>query len=424
MSVSQPFTLNHQLPKGYKQTEVGVIPEEWEVRPLGELASVSAGGTPSRSNPQYWNGDIPWVTTSEVDFYIITRAEQFITKEGLSNSAAKLLPPGTLLMALYGQGKTRGKTGILGIEAATNQACAAILLYRTVSPAFIFHFLSSQYENIRKLSNTGNQENLNGSLVRAISILCPPLAEQRAIAEALSDVDGLLGALDRLIAKKRDLKQAAMQQLLTGQTRLPGFAPAKPRLKQTAVGTIPDDWDFERVQPLAAITTGSRNTQDRVEDGAYPFFVRSSTVERINSYSYEGEAVLTAGDGVGTGKVFHYINGRFDCHQRVYRISDFSPRLVGRFFFLVFSTRFYDRIMSMTAKSSVDSVRMEMIANMLIPLPSAAEQTAIAEVLSEMDGELAGLEQRREKTRALKQGMMQELLTGRTRLVPPSGTTE
>jgi type I restriction enzyme S subunit len=162
---------------GYKQTEVGFIPEKWDVKRLGELASISAGGTPSRANAHYWDGNIPWVTTSEVNFYTITHAEQFITKEGLNNSPAKLLPPGTLLMALYGQAKTRGKIGILGIEAATNQACAAISLSRNVSPDFIFHFLVSQYEAIRKLSNTGNQENLNGSLVRSISILLPPLSE-------------------------------------------------------------------------------------------------------------------------------------------------------------------------------------------------------------------------------------------------------
>ncbi|MFO1001391.1 MAG: restriction endonuclease subunit S [Planctomycetaceae bacterium] len=139
--------------------------------------------------------------------------------------------------------------------------------------------------------------------------------------------------------------------------------------------------------------------------------------EDQHAFSFDGEAVLTAGDGVGTGKVFHYINGKANWHQRVYKISDFSGRLTGRFFYLVFSTRFYDRIMSMTAKSSVDSVRMEMIADMLIPLPSAAEQTAIASVLSDMDAELSALEQRLAKTRALKQGMMQELLTGKTRLI-------
>ena len=146
--------------------------------------------------------------------------------------------------------------------------------------------------------------------------------------------------------------------------------------------------------------------------------MRSQNIERINSHSFDGEAVLTAGDGVGTGRVFHYINGKCDVHQRVYRISDFSDRTNGYFFYLYFSTHFYNRIMQMTAKSSVDSVRRDMIARMIIPLPpTKAEQTAIASVLTEMGGELAVLEQRREKTRALKQAMMQELLTGRTRLV-------
>jgi type I restriction enzyme S subunit len=186
----------------------------------------------------------------------------------------------------------------------------------------------------------------------------------------------------------------------------------------TEAGEIPEDWNLDYVERIAHITTGNRNTQDNVEDGQYPFFVRSQKVERINTYSFDGEAVLTAGDGVGTGKVFHYINGKFDVHQRVYRISDFSEQVNGYFFYFYFSTRFYDRIMQMTAKSSVDSVRREMIARMLVPLPpTKAEQTAIAKVLRDMDAELATLEQRREKTRALKQAMMQELLTGRTRLV-------
>jgi type I restriction enzyme S subunit len=245
----------------------------------------------------------------------------------------------------------------------------------------------------------------------------PRLREQRVIAEALSDVDGLLGGLDRLIAKKRDLKQATMQQLLTGQIRLPGFDGVS-GTKPTEVGDIPEDWNLECIQNFAQITTGSKNTEDQVEDGQYPFFVRSQRVESINTYSFDGEAVLTAGDGVGTGKVFHYINGKFDVHQRVYRISDFSKHVNGYFFYLYFSTHFFSRIMQMTAKSSVDSVRREMISRMLIPLPpTKAEETAIAEVLTEMDAEIAALEQRREKTRALKQAMMQELLTGKTRLI-------
>jgi len=187
--------------------------------------------------------------------------------------------------------------------------------------------------------------------------------------------------------------------------------------KRTEVGVIPEDWNLDSIENVAHITTGSKNTQDRVEDGQYPFFVRSQIVERINSYSFDGEAVLTAGDGVGTGKVFHYINGRFDVHQRVYRISNFSERINGYFFYLYFSTHFYSRIMQMTAKSSVDSVRRDMIARMLIPVPSTkTEQRAIAEALSDVDALLAGLDRLIAKKRDLKQAAMQQLLTGQTRL--------
>jgi len=252
--------------------------------------------------------------------------------------------------------------------------------------------------------------------IRTLEVPLPPLPEQRSISQALSDVNALIASLDKAIDKKRAIKTATMQQLLTGKKRLPGFGEGK-GYQKTEIGVIPSDWKVEKVGTLASITTGSRNTQDRVDDGKYPFFVRSQTIERINSYAFDGEAVLTAGDGVGTGKIFHYINEKFDIHQRVYKISHFKPELNGFFFYKYFSNHFYDRIMSMTAKSSVDSVRMEMIAEMIVPLPKPEEQRAIATVLSDMDAEVAALETRIAKTQALKQGMMQALLTGRVRLV-------
>jgi type I restriction enzyme, S subunit len=183
------------------------------------------------------------------------------------------------------------------------------------------------------------------------------------------------------------------------------------KYKQTEVGLIPSDWEVDYIKYLAVIKTGSRNTQDRIENGLYPFFVRSQTVERINSYSFDGEAVLTAGDGVGVGKVIHYVNEKFDCHQRVYRISDFSKKIDGYYFFLYFSNNFLNRIMQMTAKSSVDSVRMNMIADMIIPLPpTIAEQTAIATALSDADALISSLEKLIAKKRNIKQGAMQQLL--------------
>ena len=121
------------------------------------------------------------------------------------------------------------------------------------------------------------------------------------------------------------------------------------------------DWEVKKLGDLANIGTGKKDTQDKVEDGKYPFFVRSQIVERINSYSFDGEAILTAGDGVGVGKVFHYINGKFDYHQRVYKLSDFKEGTSGRYIYEYFKKNFIREVTKYTAKTSVDSVRMEMI---------------------------------------------------------------
>ena len=185
--------------------------------------------------------------------------------------------------------------------------------------------------------------------------------------------------------------------------------------KMTKLGWIPEDWEVDSISNHTAIKTGNSDTQDREDDGLYPFFVRSNTIERINKYSFDGEAVLTSGDGVGVGKIYHYIDGKFDYHQRVYNIHGFDSSLDGKFFYYFFSNHFYRRVMSMTAKGSVDSVRMEMIAKMLIPLPPLPEQQKIATILSTWDKAINNLEPLISEKETLKKGLMQVLLTGKKR---------
>ncbi len=192
--------------------------------------------------------------------------------------------------------------------------------------------------------------------------------------------------------------------------------------KQTELGIIPKDWDIVKVDNLVSITTGSKNTQDKIDDGKFPFFVRSQDIERINTYSFDKEAILTAGDGVGTGKIFHYINCKFDVHQRVYVMADFVDKLNGKYFYWQFKSKFYDHVMSMTAKSSVDSIRREMIADMPILMPRLLkEQQEIAKALGDADALIEGLEKLIVKKRLIKQGTMQELLIGKRRLPGFSG---
>lgn len=185
--------------------------------------------------------------------------------------------------------------------------------------------------------------------------------------------------------------------------------------KQTEIGVIPEDWDCVAAKHLMKIETGSRNTEQKTDIGKYPFFVRSQKVERIDTYHYDCEAVLTAGDGVGTGKVFHHYIGKFDAHQRVYVMSNFDG-ITGRYFYNYFSENFGNEVSKYTAKSSVDSVRRDMIAEMLIPTPTILEQERIAEALSDVDSMISSLEKLIAKKKAIKQGAMQELLTGKKRL--------
>ena len=183
------------------------VPEGWRKKTLEDIANVSSGGTPSRGKPEYWNGAIPWVTTAEIDFCEIFDTTEKITEDGLNNSSAKLFPIGTVLLAMYGQGKTRGKVAKLGIEATTNQACAAIVFKHNFCVDYYYQYLRSQYDNIRNLSNSGSQENLSGSIVKSIQVPVPPLPEQQKIAQILSTWDKAITTTEQLLANNQQPKK-------------------------------------------------------------------------------------------------------------------------------------------------------------------------------------------------------------------------
>ncbi|MGU3814092.1 restriction endonuclease subunit S [Vibrio diabolicus] len=198
------------------------LPMHWSFLKLGSVAKVTSGGTPSRKKASFWeNGTIPWITTGEVNFNCITNSSQKITDEGLKNSAAKMFPPDTILMAMYGQGQTRGRVAMLGIEASTNQACAAIICSKKLNPHFCYHYLSSQYEKIRAIGNEGSQKNLNGQIIKDILIPCPNLEEQEQIALVLSTIDEKITLLAKQKSETQQLKKGLMQKLLTGEWRVP-----------------------------------------------------------------------------------------------------------------------------------------------------------------------------------------------------------
>lgn len=191
---------------------------KWIKSTINGVASVSSGGTPSRSQPEYWDGDIPWVTTTLIDFNTIYSANEYITEAGLNNSSAKIYKKNTILMAMYGQGKTRGQVAKLGGEAAINQACAAITLKKTVLTEFVFQNLASRYEEIREIreiSNDGGQKNLSSTLIKDIPFSYPDVksGEQQKIADCLSSIDSVVESQAQKVELLKAHKVGLMQQL-------------------------------------------------------------------------------------------------------------------------------------------------------------------------------------------------------------------
>jgi len=405
---------------GYKKTKLGWIPEEWKISKLTDLVKPSR---PIRygivQTGKYIEDGIPCIrvvdlTKGELDRKLMIRTSPKI------NVAYKktVVQENDIIFALRGAiGKvTKIDKKIAGINITRGTALISPCI--EIEPNYLLWQIRSEnvIRNIMiRVSGSALKEIPIGELKKVLVPVSSSRKEQKKIAKILSTWDKAIQKLEQLIQKKQQLKKGLMQVLLTGEMRFKEFV-QKAGFKETKLGQMPQDWEIEEIGRLTKICTGNKDTQDRIENGKYPFFVRSNTIERINSFSFDGEAILTSGDGVGVGKIFHYLNERFDYHQRVYNIHEFNQNLNGKYFFFYFSNHFYRRVKRMSAKNSVDSVRMDMISKMNIPLPVKEEQKKIAQVLNTCDQEINQLEKELAAFKQQKKGLMQVLLTGEKRV--------
>ncbi|MCO5253850.1 MAG: restriction endonuclease subunit S [Bacteroidetes bacterium] len=404
----------------YKQTEVGLIPSDWELVELGSISNISSGGTPNRGIAAYWNGGIPWVTTSQIDFNTINQSFEFITEEGLNNSAAKIYKKGTLLMAMYGQGKTRGKVAILGIDATTNQACAAIYVNKDILKEYVFCNLSGRYDEIRNLSNTGNQENLSGELIKKILIPLPPTkAEQSAIATALSDADALINSLEKLIAKKRNIKQGAMQQLLQPKE---GWLNKSLGEIGEITGAGVDKLIVEGETPVRLVNYMDVFNRDFIYSKELNHWVTAPSHKANKCSVKQGDIFFTPSSEMRYDIAVSAV-AMEDIPDAVYSYHLVRLRLFEdwdlNFRTYIFKTKYFlgqaEQICEGSGKRYVITLPKFRSMKIFYP-PTKEEQTRIATILSDMDAEIATLEAKLEKYRKVKLGMMQNLLTGKIRL--------
>ncbi len=423
-----------EVKPGYQQTDVGVIPEEWETRPCSEVSERIMVGIVIRPTQYYVTNGVPAFRSANIREDGITDLDLvFISEESNAVLAKSQTQSGDVLTV---------RTGYPGTSAVVHSRhegcnCIDILITRPskkLDSEWLAIWINSPFGKEQVLRNQGGlaQKHFNVGDMRNLVVALPPLPEQRAIAEALSDVDGLLGGLDRLIAKKRDLKQAAMQQLLTGQTRLPGFH---------------GEWDKVELGSLFSFKNGLNKGKE--------FFGHGTPI--VNYMDVFGNAGILCSKLEGRVSLTKQEIKNFDVRKGdvLFTRTSETPEEIGMASVILdepYETVFSGFVLRGRPKNDIlcddfkaYCFRAPLVRNQIISkasyttraltngrilsavtlsVPTKAEQTAIAEVLTEMDGELAALEQRREKTRALKQAMMQELLTGRTRLVVGCGLAD
>jgi type I restriction enzyme S subunit len=386
---------------GYKQTEVGVIPEDWEVSSLGQLGSWKGGATPSMQNPSFWeNGTIPWVSSGDVKRPLLFDAPMKITSHAVKNSSTTLLPANSIVIVT--------RSGILRkylpvaknvLPLAINQDIKALIPAANHVPDYLLHLLLWSGPQIlaRCMKSGTTVESVEFRWLKSFAVPLPPTkAEQEAIAEALSDADALIESLERLLAKKRHLKQGAMQQLLTGKKRLPGFS---------------GEWEVKRLGDMLTICHGKSQRGVESTDGPYPILATGGRIGWSSRFLHDKPSVLIGRKG--TINQPQYMETPFWTVDTLFYSVIHEPNH-AKFLFYRFCLIDWKQH---NEASGVPSLNARTIEAIQVSSPGSEEQTAIATVLSDMDAELAALEEKLAKARALKQGMMQELLTGRIRLV-------
>lgn len=347
----------------------------WERRRLGDIAELIGGGTPSTSIPEFWDGDINWYTPAEITEQIyLSSSRRKITEQGYKHSSAKILPIGTIL---FTSRAGIGKTAILSKEACTNQGFQSIVPNKDELNSY---FIFIQTEKLKKYAETVGAGStfveVSGKQMENMKLMIPStILEQNTIGQYFSKLDTLVTLQQRKLKMLKEFKKTLLSKM---------FPKGGENIPEIRFNGYTNNWEQKLIKYICSISTGKSNTQDQVDDGIYPFFIRSEKPVRSNKYLYDCEAVITIGDG-NIGKVFHYINGKFDLHQRCYKMTNFD-NIQGKYFYHYFSANFYNRAMRMSAKGTVDSVRFEMIANMEIKIPEDFyEQIKISNCLSKID---------------------------------------
>ena len=405
-----------EIRPGYKKTEIGVIPEDWEVNEFGDVIDgFSSGQTPYRAISDYYKGNIPWITSGELNYNVITDTIEKITIEGVKAANLKMIPKGTFLFAITGleAAGTRGSCAITGIEATTNQSCMALYPKKNVliTPYLFHYYVKYGNELAFKYCQGTKQQSYTGGTARKLPIIVPSsVREQTAIATALSDADILITSSEKLIEKKRNIKQGVMQLILRPQR----------------------GWEVKELGDICEMYSGGTplTSNSNYYNGTIPWVVIAD-ITKAGKYISETEKTIS-NEGLINSSAKMFKKGILlfamyasigktaialmdtTCNQAILGIQPKSIDTEYLYYFLSFNQKHFTTIGQTGTQSNLSK---DIVQKIEIPLPSIEEQTRIATILSDMDAEIASLEAKLEKYRNIKRGMMQNLLTGKIRLV-------
>ncbi len=394
--------------KENKTTEFGLIPSDWQIKEFQDvMTGFFSGATPYRGRPEYYKGQINWITSGELNYNIITDTNEKITEEAVRNTNLKILPKGTFLFAITGleaEG-TRGSCAMTGIDATTNQSCMALFPFESLDVKYLYHYYvwKGKMLALRYCQGT-KQQSYTGKIARKLPIILPPTkSEQTAIANALSDTDALIENLEKLIAKKRNIKQGVMQELL------------KPR----------NGWGIKKLGDFIRLQTGFPFSSEYFSDNPKgQRLIKNRDLRSDDSivyYSgdYAKEFIVQNDDLlIGMDGDFEPVlwkKGNALLNQRVGRVLKLKEISIP---FLSFTLlKELKEIEVRTSSTTVKHLSHFDINKIEMPLPNFEKQNHIATILTDMDADIYALEKKLNKIKQIKQGMIQTLLTGKIRLV-------
>jgi len=429
-------------PPGYKRTEVGVIPEDWEIKHLGEIGRGIIGLTYSPRDVSH--DGILVLRASNIGDNSLVFDDNVLVKTDVPDEL--LVQKNDLLICVRnGSRNLIGKCALIDADDSRMTFGAFMTVFRSKSNPFVFYCFQSEIIKRQIQAHLGATINqITNRSLNSFIIPFPPLPEQRAIARALADADAWIQALERLIAKQRALKQAAMGDLLSGRVRLPGFI-RKPGYKPTEIGPIPEDWEVQTFAELFEFLATSSRSRSDLDDAGDVFYIHYGDIHtkwhfvldfakhhvpKIENVKVRNASLLRDGDLImvdasedeeGVGKAVEIKN--LGTAKAVAGLHTLALRPKGNSFALGFSAYIQamkavqQQIRRIATGLKVFGISKTNLSEVLVPIPPYPEQHAIARVLSDMDAAIDALERERAKAAAIKQGMMQELLTGRIRLV-------